>query len=131
MAPQLKSLLLAARNKTPFVCIKDGEHLKSFRKAWKSATKRAGLEGLLFHDLRRPAVRNLVRAGVPQAQAMKITGHKTNAVFRRYDIVSSEDLKHAGAKLSEFLKNAEVIHNSCTNVSESEAQESNKSSKIN
>jgi integrase len=135
IVPQLKSLLLAARNKTPFVCVKDGEHLKSFRKAWKSACKRAGLEGILFHDLRRSAVRNLIRAGVPQAIAMAITGHKTIEVFKRYNIVDPEDLKRAGAKLSEFSKNAENMHNSFTveqeSVTESEQQKSASRTKTN
>jgi integrase len=59
-------------------------------------------EGLIFHDLRRSAVRNLVRAGVPQKQAMDITGHKTTSVFQRYDITSGKDIQEAGRKLDQF-----------------------------
>jgi integrase len=79
-----------------------GEPIQSFRKSWASACKRAGLEGLLFHDLRRSAVRNLTRAGVPRPVAMQITGHRTESVYRRYDIVDSQDLAIARKLLEDY-----------------------------
>ena len=70
------------------------------RKAWESACKAAGLPGLLIHDLRRSAVRNMEQAGVPRSVAMKLTGHKTENVYRRYAIVSDAALESAAQKLS-------------------------------
>jgi integrase len=57
--------------------------------------------GLLFHDLRRSGVRNLIRVGVQQKVAMTISGHKTAAVFQRYNIVDERDIMDAGRKLNE------------------------------
>jgi len=50
---------------------------------------------LIFHDLRRSAVRNLVAAGVDQSVAMRVTGHQTISVFQRYRIVSDNDVRAA------------------------------------
>jgi integrase len=60
----------------------------------------AGLTGRIPHDFRRTAVRNLERAGVPNSVAMKLTGHKVETVYRRYDIVSEADLSASVAKLA-------------------------------
>jgi integrase len=84
----------------PFVFHRSGRRIDSFRRSWKKACEKAGLPGLLFHDLRRSAVRNLERAGVPRSVAMKLTGHKTESIYRRYAIVAESDLRDAGAKLS-------------------------------
>lgn len=96
--------------KCPWVIHRDGERItKHFGKSWKTACARVGLNGLLFHDLRRSAIRNLVRAGVPQSIAMSISGHKTDSVFRRYDIVSELDIADAGNKLSQYLENKRAL----------------------
>ena len=57
----------------------------------------------LPHDLRRSAVRNLERASISRSVAMKLTGHRTEAVYRRYAIVAENDLREAGAKLAASL----------------------------
>jgi integrase len=80
--------------------LRQGQRRCDFRKAWTSAAKAAGVAGRFRHDFRRTAVRNLVNAGVPERVAMKITGHKTRAVFDRYHIVSPGDLQDAARRLA-------------------------------
>lgn len=77
-----------------------GERIIEFRKAWRKATRAAGLPGLLVHDLRRSAVRNMERASVPRSVAMKVTGHRTESVYRRYAIVSDADLQDASRRIA-------------------------------
>ena len=77
--------------------------LRKLRRSWSSACRKAGRPGRLLHDFRRTAVRNLIRAGVQQAIAMKITGHKTDSVFRRYLIVDEELLALATGAVAQML----------------------------
>jgi integrase len=110
--PEMRSVLEAKREmvKTiereqscviPWVFVHaDGRRIKDFRGAWAKACKDAGVPGRLVHDFRRTAVRNLERAGVPRSAAMKMTGHKTEAVYRRYAITDSAMLQEAALKLA-------------------------------
>jgi integrase len=66
--------------------------IKDYRGAWNIACELAKVVGRIPHDFRRTAVRNLERAGVPQSVAVKLTGHKTERVYPRYEIVSEADL---------------------------------------
>ncbi len=99
-----KTVTLLAYPGCKYVCHYNGKKITRIYTSWRSACKRVGLEGKLFHDLRRSALRYLVRAGVPQSVAMMISGHKTAGVFKRYDIVDEKDLKQAASQLSAHLK---------------------------
>jgi integrase len=110
--------------------------LGNFRKRWNAACVAAGFgrfvcvacekpitehdckskkrryEGLTFHDLKRSAVRNLVRAGVPQSVAMEISGHRTRAVFERYNIASTNDLHDAAKRRDDYVERS-IVQTPC------------------
>lgn len=87
-----------------YVFHRNQEPIKDFRWAWGSRCQQAGLKGRLFHDFRRTAVRNMVRAGVSKGVAMKISGHKTRSVSDRYNIVKDQDLIEATRKHQIYLR---------------------------
>lgn len=123
--PELEAVLRGQRERTrelertagriiPWVFHReDGEPIgkRGLRLAWGRALMRAGLEKRIPHDCRRTAVRNLERAGVPRSVAMKLTGHRTESVYRRYAIVSEADLAEGVAKLAGLLarENGRVV----------------------
>jgi integrase len=84
----------------PWLFHRNGKPIRTFRRSWLSACKAAGVAGKIPHDFRRTACRNLERAGVDRASAMKMIGHKTEAIYRRYAIADEGMLKEAAEKLS-------------------------------
>jgi integrase len=81
-----------------------GAPIRSFHASWKKACRAAGVEGRLFHDLRRTGVRNMIRAGIPQSVAMAISGHRTANMFTRYNITSDQDLREAVARVTAYVE---------------------------
>ena len=88
----------------PFVFHRKGKPIKSFRRAFKSACKKIGLAGMVPNDMRRSGVRNLRRAGNDEHDCMEISGHKTRAVFDRYDIIDEEDQRRTLERQQEHRK---------------------------
>ena len=80
----------------------DGRPIVDVRKAWKTACKKAGVPGRLFHDLRRSAVKNLDEAGVSRDVAMSISGHRTQAMYTRYNIADVKRKRKALELTQEF-----------------------------
>jgi integrase len=85
-----------------------GRPIRKLRRSWTTACRKAGRAGRLLHDFRRTAVRDLIRAGVQQAIAMKITGHKTDSIFRRYLIVDEELLAQAVGAVAHHLEEVQA-----------------------
>ena len=111
LTPELRELLEHQRELTtaleqkvgmsiPWVFHKNGQRITSYDSPWRTACAKAGVGHKLVHDFRRTAARNLERAGIPRSVAMKITGHKTESIYRRYAIVNEADMQAAAVKLA-------------------------------
>ena len=110
ISPPLQLVLTRRRRRKrvrdPHVFRRDGVPVRVWRHALRDACRSAGVPHRLLHDCRRTAARNLIRAGVPERIAMLLTGHKTRAVFERYNIVSSGDLRDAARRLDTYAASA-------------------------
>ncbi len=89
----------------PLIFHRGGKPFGDFRKVWNRACREVGVAGKLIYDLRRTAVRNMVRAGVDPAVVMKISGHRTRNVFDRYNIISEDDIRQAVLKTDAYVEN--------------------------
>ena len=81
---------------SPLVFHRDGITIRRWRTAWRTACQAAGVPTRFLHDCRRTAARNLIRANVPERVAMLLTGHKSRAIFDRYNIINEQELLDAG-----------------------------------
>ena len=104
--PELRTyvaLALSQRDpKCPWLFQYRGKRLKNVRTGFENAREAAGLDGLIFHDTRRTAVRRMEDAGVPRREAMQITGHRTEQVYKRYDIGAESGAVDAGKRLRDY-----------------------------
>ena len=88
---------------SPLVFHRDGITIRRWRTAWRTACQAAGVPTRFLHDCRRTAARNLIRANVPERVAMLLTGHKSRAIFDRYNIINEQELLDAGDQLVAYL----------------------------
>lgn len=87
---------------TPWVFHAAGQRVRWINQQWNRACREAHVPGRLFHDLRRSAIRNMEAAGVPRSAAMRISGHKTEAMYRRYAVTNTADLRRALERVEAF-----------------------------
>jgi len=120
MTTELRKLLKARRKATdrleaggdtpcPWVFHRQGEPISHFYRRWRAACAAVKVPGRLLHDMRRTAIRNLIRAGVSERVAMLMCGHKTRSIFDRYNITSDKDLRSAAALLSAHHKSLKRV----------------------
>jgi integrase len=102
-----------------YVFHRNGKQVRSFRRGYKTASGKIGQSHLVPHDMRRSGIRNFRKAGLSESEGMMLSGHKTNAVYRRYDIIDEQDLRESMARVQEHLarqqESAKVIPIKATN----------------
>jgi len=103
---------------TPNVFLYEGKPLKGIKRAFKTALREAHIQDFRFHDLRHCASTNLRRAGVDTATAMRIIGHKSEKMWKRYNAIEESDLLHAASKLHLYQSNTVLTPADSTKTSQ-------------
>ena len=99
---------------TNHVFLYEGKPIKRISRTFRTALKEAGIKDFRFHDLRHCASTNLRRAGVDTATAMKIVGHKSEKMWKRYNAIEESDLLNAASKLNSYLQTNTVLTPACS-----------------
>jgi integrase len=95
-------LLVSADPACPYLFQYRGKPLRNIRTGFEEACRRAGHPDVIFHDTRRSAIKRMEDAGIPRREAMQISGHVTESVYKRYDIGSEAGAMQAGMRLREY-----------------------------
>jgi len=123
----LKTLYKVRYLQEDHVFLVKGRSVSSIQTAFNAACRRTGIHGFRFHDFRHTAITNMRRAGIDHLTIMRITGHKTMEVFKRYNSFHHEDLREAASRFNTYLTRAHsaqdtdspksLINNACARSS--------------
>jgi integrase len=100
---RLPVALDAEGKRIPYMFTHNGRPVKSIKRVFARVRQQTGITNTVFHDYRHTATTNMRRAGVDALTAMKITGHKTMAVFKRYNTIDEQDLKAAQRRMDTYM----------------------------
>lgn len=88
---------------------RDGYQLTFRWATWNKLVSEAGVTGFKFHDLRRTAVTNMIDAGIPEKDAMEISGHTTRKMLERYHIIRRETIQRVGSTMEKVFAGKELL----------------------
>jgi integrase len=110
MQAEIEMAMSLGDPKCPLLVQREGKPVFDFEKSWKTACELSGVDETIFHDFRQTAVTNMVEAGYSEKDAMEISGHRTRAIFDRYNIVSTKRIRSLSEKMEIFpmAKEAEL-----------------------
>ena len=114
MLQQSTIYLATSGQRVPQVFTYGGKPIGSIRRAFETACQRAGISGVVFHDLRHTFVANMRRAGADYFRIIAITGHRTMEVFKRYHTVDQNDLQQAVGQLDTYMDTMPTVRTEAT-----------------